>query len=157
MISNRYHKRISLVALAAVVVMSWGVTEASACSTKKGSDQACALVRGCCLPQANVSHSVRVQPGVGESRILPWTPIACNMANSSGQECSCRSQAPAAPAPKPARTSTTEDRQELSETLEPLFQGENQILTHLKSHLAFAANHISVEAPLYLRNERLLF
>jgi hypothetical protein len=150
--ATRHHPlRSLLIALAAIVAASLAVGEASACSMMKQGDGTCPTVCGCCSPQTNEAPATG--SGVARRATTPLAPASCRTA--PGRDCSCRSQGPAAPARKPAR-STAQNRPELGQGSDFVPLGE-----------AFAARSILTpqvpatqsppKTPLYLRNERLLF
>src|SRR5689334_20605705 len=93
-----------LIALAAIVVASLA-SEASACSTMASGK--CGAVCGCCSQRASDAPSDRNVSA--EHVALPVTLAACQ--TFPGGDCSCGSQEPVAPTPKPAR-GITEGRSE---------------------------------------------
>ena len=151
MLSTPRHFRRPLIALVAIVAASFAAGDAAACSTMKPGQGACQTVCGCCTSGANEVSSTHA-PVVTHATV-PQTPGVGQPAPAEG--CSCRSQEPAAPTPKPARN-TAESRPEPSNSSEFVHFGE-----------AFAARPVLApqvpatqsppKAPLYLRNERLLF
>jgi hypothetical protein len=138
---------IALVAIFAAPLAS----EASAGSTMKPGPGACATVCGCCSPEAIEAPTNRA--GVTERVALTEAPALCEP--SPGGGCLCRSQEPAAPSPKPAR-STAEGRSEQDQAPEFVHLGEAAGTQDLLSPQV-----ISTQCPpkirLYLRNARLLF
>ena len=102
---------------------------------------------------------VRDKPGPGDpgghgrAAALRPTSTACETAPGGG--CSCRSPEPAAPSPKPAR-STAEGRTESGHTAAfTLLDEDHAARIAPSSQLPLTQGPPKV--PLYLRNERLLF
>ena len=148
--STPRHFRRTLIALAAIVAASFGASEASACSTMKQGRAACATVCGCCTAEGGEAPAARVE--AAPSVAMPQTPGACRPAPA--EACSCRSQAPAAPSPKPARI-TAENRTEPSAVSVFVQLGEAFARTALAPQVP--ATQSPPKAPLYLQNARLLF
>lgn len=145
------HLRRPLIALAAIAAALFATSDASACSTMKQSQRACATVCGYCTSARGDNPAPRAE---GAASVV--SPHAAAVSGTApAKECSCRSQEPAAPSPKPARRSA-EDRPELNEGSAYVQPGE-----------AFDARTVTApqapptqsppKAPLYLRNERLRF
>ena len=151
MFSTPRHLRRPLIALVAIFAASFAAGDAAACSTMKPGQGACQTACGCCKSEAGEASSTHTL--VATHATVPVMPRVAHSAPAEG--CSCRSQAPAAPTPKPAQ-STPEGRPKPSYISEFVHFGE-----------AFAARLVLVpqvpatqsppKAPLYLRNERLLF
>ena len=148
------HFRRPLIALAAVVAALSAAGEASACSTMKRADSACAAATscGCCTTgaaESTASRSVGLSPAA-----VPAAPSTCEATPGGG--CGCRSQDPAAPAPRPPQGPSGHRTEpghgpafaHLACDLSAPFQGASAIVP---------AHPSPPRTPLYLRNERLLF
>lgn len=145
----RYFRR-PLIALVAIFAASFAASDAAACSTMKQGQGACQTICGCCTSVGDEAPATRVEVA---NPILPQSPgVGCP---APAENCSCRSQEPAAPSPKPAR-STVESRSELSETSAFMQLGEAFTARHAHCPLV-PANQSPPKTPLYLRNARLLF
>jgi hypothetical protein len=141
--------RLSLIALGAIFAALFAASDASACSAMKQGPGACQASCGCCTSEGNevpaaraeaASFAVPQAPGLG--RTVPAEP------------CSCRSQGPAAPSPKSAR-SMSESHSELSDGSVFVQHGETSARTALVPQVP--ATQSPPKAPLYLQNVRLLF
>ncbi len=149
--STPRHLRRPLIALVAIFAASFAADDASACSTMKQDQGACASACGCCTSGGNEAPGTRAE--VATLATLPQAPGVGRPAPA--ENCSCRSQEPAAPSPKPAR-STAGSRPELSDSsffvqLGEAFAARTALTTQVP------ATQSPPKAPLYLRNERLLF
>lgn len=140
-----------LVALVAIFATSFLASEVSACSMMKQGLAACQTVCGCCSTRANEAPATSTEASPGA---LPEAPHASRSA-PTGESCSCRSQEPAAPSPKPARCSA-ESRPELGEPLGFVTTGDGFAAQTLLAPQV-PATHSPPKAPLYLQNARLLF
>jgi hypothetical protein len=145
------HIRTPLIALAAIFAAALAAGEASACSVMKQGDAACSTVCGCCSPRANEAPATSTE--VARRANTPQAPRACQSAPRG--DCSCRSQEPAAPARKPAR-STAQGRAELGQSSAFVPLGEI-FAARITPSPQVSANQSPPKTPLYLRNERLLF
>jgi hypothetical protein len=140
-----------LVALVAIFAASFSAGEVSACSTMKQGPEACKTACGCCSTGANAAPATRAE---ARPAALPEAPQA-NRPAPTDEGCSCRSQKPAAPTQKPAR-STAESRPELGESLGFVTTGEGFAAQTLLAPQV-PATQSPPKAPLYLQNVRLLF
>jgi len=149
--STPRHLRRPLIALVAIFAASFMASDASACSTMKQGQGACQTACGCCTSGGDDAPTTRA--GVATPAALPQ---AAGLGRPAPAEnCSCRSQEPAAPSPKPAR-STAESRTELSAGSVFVQLGETfAARTALTPQVPSTQSPPKV--PLYLRNERLLF
>lgn len=145
----RYDRR-PLMALVAIFATSLA-SEASACSTMKASPAACATVCGCCSPET--SEAPPSHPEAARVATMPRAPMACQSAPAEG--CSCRSQEPAAPSPKPAR-GTAEGRPAPSQGSDLVCLGD-EAAARDRLFPQVAPTQSPPKIPLYLRNARLLF
>lgn len=142
-----------LIALAAIVATLLATSEVSACSTMKPGMGACNTACGCCSSGANDPPTTRT--GVVEPAAMPRVPAACQTAPVG--DCSCRTQGPAAPTPKPKPArGTPQGRPELGQGSDFVHLGAAHVL-----RIALApqvpATQSPPKVPLFLRNERLLF
>lgn len=138
------------IALAAIIAASLAAGEASACSAMRREAAACATACGCCSSPSDEASASAV---AAERAASPRAPATCAMLPRSG--CACRSQEPAAPAPRPARTAP-ESRTEPSQVAYlALPDDEGSARASLASR--FPLTEDPPKIPLYLRNERLLF
>jgi hypothetical protein len=87
-----------LIALAAISAASTAAGEASACSMRERGDAGCATVCGCCSPATTEAPAPAARVDGRATRLR--APMAIETAPGGG--CSCRSQEPAAPAPRAA-------------------------------------------------------
>jgi len=142
----------SLIALAVILATSLA-SEADACSTKKSSPTACTMVGACCSPGATKAPRSVSDSDAGRITPVSQSPASCR--TSPGGACSCRSQDPAAPTPKPAQ-GAAEGRSELAQASVFASLGE-----HASARDLIAARIMPAQSPpktpLYLRNARLLF
>ncbi|AGA27776.1 hypothetical protein [Singulisphaera acidiphila] len=146
--------RRSLIVLATIFGASLAAGDASACSTMARGDRACDTVCGCCTPKTNGALGTETDVESARSTAMaPAVPAGCE--TSPGGACSCRSQEPVAPTPKPSQT-TAEGRTELSSGLACVYFGDDST-TRIKLALQVPATQNPPKTPLYLRNERLLF
>lgn len=145
------HLRGPLVALVAIFAAAFSAGEVSACSTMKQGPGACQTACGCCSTGANEAPATLAE---ARPAALPEAPQASRPA-PTGESCSCRSQVPAAPSQKPAR-STSESRTELGEPLGFVATGEGFAARTLLAPQV-PATQSPPKAPLYLQNVRLLF
>ncbi|SIO57925.1 hypothetical protein SAMN05444166_5525 [Singulisphaera sp. GP187] len=151
------HLRHSLIVLATIVGASLAASETSACTTMARGDRACVTVCGCCTTKTNdvPANGVNVAVElVSPTVVIPQVPAGC-ATSSPGGACSCRSQEPVAPTPKPSRT-TAEGRTELSPGSACVPFGDDSA-TRIQLALQVPAVQNPPKTPLYLRNERLLF
>ncbi|MDR3619531.1 MAG: hypothetical protein P4L85_09290 [Paludisphaera borealis] len=139
-----------LIALAAILATSLA-SEASACSMMTSSPMACTVVCGCCSPGTSEASTSRSE--AARIATLPQTPMTCQ--STPGAACSCRSQVPATPTPKPAQ-STAEGRSELSPASVLACLGDEAAARNLLAPRGTPAQS-PPKTPLYLRNARLLF
>lgn len=148
--------RHSFIALAAIFGASLAASDASACSTMAQGDRACATaVCGCCTPKTNDP----LRTGVDVASAMPMAvipPVSAGCATLPGASCSCRSQEPIAPTPKPSRTTAEEGRTELTSSSVGVYFGEDSA-ARIKLALRVSSPQNAPRTPLYLRNERLLF
>jgi hypothetical protein len=145
------HIRGSWIALAAVLAASSMAGDASACSMKTSAAKACAMACGCCSSASDEAPAVLA--GLGEPAAVRPFRAACETA--PGRGCSCGSQEPSAPAPKPARGSS-DRRTESTHAADVALVDEGRALRVTPSpQLPLTAS--PPKMPLYLRNERLLF
>lgn len=140
-----------LIALAAIFGASLA-SEASACSSMKPGSGACDSACECCSPEATGAPTNRVEVAA-ERAALPEAPVACQRTPGGG--CSCRSQEPAAPTPKPDRN-TAEGRSELGQGSDFVHRGDEAAARALLSPRV-TPTQSPPKIPLYLRNSRLLF
>jgi hypothetical protein len=150
MLSTPRHLRRPLIALVAIFAASFAASDASACSTMEQGQGACATACGCCTSGGNEAPTARAEAAAPAT--LPQVPGLGRTAPA--ENCSCRSQEPAAPSPKPAR-STAESRPELSDGSVFVQLGEAFARTALAPQVP--ATQSPPKAPLYLQNARLLF
>jgi hypothetical protein len=140
-----------LVALVAIFAAPFSAGEVSACSTLKQDPGTCQTACGCCSTGADEAPATRFE---ARPVALPEAPQASRPA-PAGEGCSCRSQKPAAPTQKPAR-STVESRPEVGDSLGFATIGEGFAARILLAPQV-PATQSPPKAPLYLQNVRLLF
>lgn len=143
------HLRRSLIVLATIFGGSLAPSAASACSMVPKGHAACSTVCGCCSPETNETRADVARPVA-----IPQAPVGCE--TSPGEACSCRSQEPAVPMPKPARGTTAEGRTELSQGSDFVPLGDDAA-ARITLSLTVSATQSPPKIPLYLRDERLLF
>jgi hypothetical protein len=148
--------RHSLIVLATIFGASLAASDASACATMARGDRACVTVCGCCTPpKANDA----LERGANVESVRPTAtipPVSAGCEASPAGACSCRSQEPVAPTPKPSRTNSAEGRTELSSGSACVLFGVDSA-ARIQHALQVKATQNSPKTPLYLRNERLLF
>src|SRR4051794_23855434 len=98
--TTRRQLRRPLIALVAMFAASLAASEASACTAMEPGKGACLTVCGCCSPEPRGASATRAD--VADRAAIPMAPMACE--TSPVTEGSCRSQEPADPTPKPARS-----------------------------------------------------
>ena len=139
--------RRPLIALVAIFAASLTASDAAACSTMKQDRNACRTVCGCCTAES--THT----PATRADEVASPTPASCE--TSPGEGCSCRSQEPAAPTPKPYRAST-EGRPEFGPASLSVQLGEEAAARDLLTPQVIPTQD-PPKIPLYLRHARLLF
>jgi hypothetical protein len=149
--STLRHIRRPLIALVAVCAASFAASDASACSAMTQSKGERATACGCCTGGESTAPVARAE--VATPAALPRAPrVGCP---APGETCSCRSEGPTAPEPKPARSSV-ERRTEPSNGSAFIESGDA-----FAARTTFApqvpATQSPPRAPLYLQNVRLLF
>ncbi|WP_406694840.1 hypothetical protein V5E97_27735 [Singulisphaera sp. Ch08] len=148
------HFRRSLIVLATVFGASLVASNASACATMSRGDRVCITVCGCCSPERNDVPATGADVELASPTMAtPQVPMGCE--TTPGGACSCRSQEPVTPTPKPSR-STAEGRTELSSGSACVSFGDDSA-ARIKLALQVPATQNPPKTPLYLRNERLLF
>lgn len=143
MATNLRHIRVLLIAPVAIVAMSCASGAASACAMARSEKAACASVCDCCeSPKAAAAPAT-----------VPQAPSGCDTAPCN--PCSCRSQGPAAPSPKPDRGSNERRTQTSHSVEDAAAPGDRALRTAPLPQ--FISTGGPPKVPLYLRNERLLF
>lgn len=156
--TDRRHHRLNLVwvALAAVAGLLSAGDVAKACAEVKAVPKACCTASpsaacGCCGSTAPIPEATR-------SRAAEWLPISAQAGVSvarPGSSCECRSNEPAAPAPKPDSRPSDESRND---------QGHEQVIAYLAyaprpfvpAIRLVSPNDSPPKSPLYLRTLHLL-
>lgn len=148
---SRRSIRRPLFALAAIVAASFAAGEASACEAMKRGPDACAAACGCCDDGSVRREATPISgPSAASEAGRPD-----RLANPAG-DCSCRSETPAAPAPRPARGASEVRPDPRPEPASPLAFGPARPTLSLIAPQV-PATQSPPKAPLYLRNARLLF
>jgi hypothetical protein len=145
------HLRRPLIALVAVFAASFGAIDATACSMMEQSQRACRPACGCCPSEVDQGPAT----GIGMGTLAAMSQAPGLGYSAPTEACSCSSQEPVSPKPKPTRR-TAEGRPELSKVaafvrLDEVFVPRVTLVRQV------LANQSLAKAPLYLRNERLLF
>jgi hypothetical protein len=149
--STLRHFRRPLIALVAVCAASFAASDTSACSAMARDKGGCATACGCCAVGESGAPAARAEEAT--SAAVPLAPrLGCP---APTETCTCRSQEPVAPEPKPARSSA-EQRPEPSEGSALVEPGED-LAARTALDPQVPATQSPPGSPLYLQNERLLF